>query len=574
MNNREMAEYFKNIADLLEIKGEGIYRVLAYRRAGEALHSLGRDIRDVWKAGQLEEIPGVGKAIAAKIDELLQTGTLAFYEKLAAEVPPSLIEVLKVADVGPKKAALFWKELGIVSVDELEAAAKAGKLRSLRGMGERSETRILESIEIMKGRQTKRVSIGVALPMARSLIAYLKEIPGVKTAEIAGSLRRWRETVGDLDLIVAAEDAVPIMEAFVALPQVNRVRGSGETKASVELREGLGAQLWVHPPARFGTAWQYATGSQAHNVALRELALEHGLSLSEHGFLQQAGGEILCSEEVEVYRTLGLPWIPPEMREDRGELKSAAEGRLPQLVKLEDLVGELHAHTDWSDGSSDLPGMVDAAVQLGFVYLVISDHSQSLGVAGGLSVERLRQQRKLIAEVQEQVGGRIRLLQGAEVEILADGRLDYPDEVLAELDIVTASLHSALRQPGEKITQRLLKAIGNPHVDMIGHPTGRLIGAREPADLDIETILRAAVEHGVILEINAHPDRLDLNDVHARLAVDMGCLVAINSDAHHPDHLAFREYGIGLARRAWVEPESVVNTWPTERLLTWLRSRS
>jgi DNA polymerase (family 10) len=574
MKNREMAEYFKNIADLLEIKGEGVYRVLAYRRAGEALHSLGRDIRDVWMDGQLEEIPGVGKAIAAKIDELLQTGTLAFYEKLTAEVPPGLIDVLKIADVGPKKAALFWKELGIVSIDELEAAAKAGKLRSLHSMGERSEIRILDSIQALKGRQTDRVSIGVAMPVARSLIAILKEIPGVKTAEIAGSLRRWRETVGDLDLIVGAEAAGPIMDAFVALPQIDRVRRRGETKASVELREGLGAQLWVHPPARFGTALQYATGSQAHNVALRELALEHGLSLSEHGFKQEAGGEIVCSEEVEVYRTLGLAWIPPEMREDRGELQSAVEGRLPQLVNLGDLVGELHAHTDWSDGSSDLPGMVDAAMHLGFAYLVISDHSQSLGVARGLSVERLRQQGKLIAEVQVQMRERIRLLHGAEVEILADGRLDYPDEVLAELDMVVASLHSSLRQPGEKITERLLKAIENPHVDMVGHPTGRLIGAREPADLDIEAILRAAAEHGVILEINAHPDRLDLNDVHARLAVEMGCLVAINTDAHHPDQLSLREYGVGVARRAWIGPESIVNTWPTEQLLDWLRSRN
>jgi DNA polymerase (family 10) len=262
------------------------------------------------------------------------------------------------------------------------------------------------------------------------------------------------------------------------------------------------------------------------------------------------------------------------MREDRGELQSAIEGRLPQLVNLEDLVGELHAHTDWSDGSSDLPGMVDAAMHLGFAYLVISDHSQSLGVARGLSVERLRQQRGLIAEVQKHLGERIRLLHGAEVEILADGHLDYPDEVLAELDMVVASLHSSLRQPGEKITERLLKAIENPHVDMVGHPTGRLIGAREPADLDIEAILRAAAEHGVILEINAHPDRLDLNDVHARLAVEMGCLVAINTDAHHPDQLSLREYGVGVARRAWIGPESIVNTWPTEQLLDWLRSRN
>jgi len=573
VNNREVAEVFQRIADLLEIKGEEIYRVLAYRRASDTVRSLGESIEAVWRDGRLEEIPGVGKAISGKIDELLRTGRLEFYEKLTTEIPPSLIDLLHVGDVGPKKAARFWKELGITSLDDLEAAAKAGRLKSLRGMGERSEKRILESLEALKLRQTDRILINQAWEIAADLVASLGKLPGVEKAEVAGSLRRWRETVGDLDLIAASSDASSVMNAFLSLPQISRIVGRGETKLSVELHNGLRTQLWVHPPSHFGTALQYATGSQAHNVRLRELAKRSGLSLSEHGFMRQDGSEITCEDEEEVYRILGLPWIPAELREDRGEVEAALEDRLPKLITQNDLVGELHSHSDWSDGSCTLEEMVRAAQAFGLQYLAITDHSQSLGVARGLDVDRLRQQREAINEIQQAVGDDIRVLQGIEVEILADGRMDYSDEVLSELDLVIASLHTSLRQPRHIITARLLKAIRNPHVDMIAHPTGRLIGSRDPADLDMEAIFETAAEHQVVLSINASPERLDLSDVHARRAMELGCLLAVNTDAHHPEHLVLQQYGVGVARRAWVESGSVINCWPYDRVHQWLRAR-
>lgn len=573
MKNREIAEIFETIADLLEIKGEAVYRVVAYRRAGEVLRSLGRDVNIAWEEGSLETIPGVGKAIAAKIDELLRTDHLEFYEKLTAEIPPGMVDVLKVGGVGPKTAARFWKELGITAIDELEQAAKKGKLRQLSGIGERSEARILENIIALKRRHTGQVLLGKAWTTAKKLLSRLREIEGVQRAEAAGSLRRMRETVGDLDLLVGAVDIPPVIQAFTAFPEVDRVLGEGETKASVELIDGFRVQLWAHQPERFGSALQYATGSQGHNVRLREAAKKMGLSLSEHGYQDQKGGMIFCSEEEKVYAVLGLPWIPPALREDRGEFKAAKDGGLPNLVKLEDLRGELHTHSDWSDGKSSILEMAEAAIELGMEYLVISDHSRSLGIAGGLSIEGLRAQRVEIKRVQKKIGRKLTLLQGSEVEILADGELDYPDDVLKELDIVIASLHMSLRQPREQVTERLLRTIKNPHVDIIAHLTGRLIGKRDPAELDIETILRAAAEHDVVLEINSNPERLDLKDTHARRALDLGCRLAINTDAHHPDHFDFRRFGVGTAQRAWAEASSIVNTWPLDRLQAWLKSR-
>ena len=573
MNNRDAAQVFYNIADLLEIKGEQIYKVLAYRRAAESILSLGRDLRGVWKEGGLETIPGVGKAIGAKIDELLRTGKLEFYEELKAEVPATLAEVLRVGDVGPKKAARFWKELGITTLDQLERAARDGRLRGLSGMGEKSEARILASIEALRRRQSGRIPIGTARPIAESLLQRLRQAPDVAKAEMAGSLRRWRETVGDLDLIVGATDPDAVMQAVRQFPEIARIKGQGETKFSAELVDGLRVQLWVHPPERFGTALQYATGSQAHNVRLRERALDLGLSLSEHGFKRSDGKEILCAEEAEVYQRLGLPWIPPELREDQGEVQAASAGRLPELVTLEALHGELHSHTDWSDGQNTIEEMARGARSAGLSYLVISDHSQSLGVVNGLTVERLRMQWEAIAEAQHRLGDSILLLRGAEVEIRADGELDYPDEILAALDVVTASVHTSLRQSRERVTARMLSAVRNPHVDVIGHPTGRMVGGRDPAELDLEVVLAAARESGVALEINAHPARLDLKDAHARRAVEMGCRLAINSDAHSPADLELRPYGVATARRGWVGAESVVNAWPRERLLAWLGQR-
>jgi DNA polymerase (family 10) len=573
LTNREVAEVFERIADLLEIKGEMIYRILSYRRAAEAILALGRDIHDVWKEGELREIPGVGQAIAAKIDELLSSGKMEFFEGLKRDVPLSLTEVLRVGDVGPKRAARFWRELGITTVDGLEQAARAGKLRGMSGMGEKSEARILERIEALKRRETARISIGVARPIAERLVERLRRVEGVVAAEAAGSVRRWRDTIGDLDLIAASDKPGDVLRAFSSFEEVGRVLSLGDTKTSAELHDGLRVQLWVHPPARFGSALQYGTGSQAHNVRLRELAQDRGLSLSEHGFKDNQGGETLCADEASVYRTLGLPWIPPELREDRGELAAAASGRLPDLLEAEQVRGEFHAHTDWSDGAATLAEMAEGARDEGLEYLVITDHTKSLGMVNGLTPERLRRQRRDLDRVQEQMGGSFRLLQGAEVEILADGTLDFEDHVLAGIDLVVASIHTSLRQPRDKITARLLSAIRNPHVDMIGHPTGRLVLSREAADLDIRPILEEAADHGVVLEINAHPERLDLNDVHSRQAWETGCLVAINSDAHRPEDFALRRYGVAVARRAWLPAEAVLNTRSVQDVLRWLQSR-
>jgi DNA polymerase (family 10) len=571
-SNRELAEIFDTIANLLEIKGEVIYKVLAYRRAAESLENLGREAAEYWREGELTEIPGVGKAIAEKIDELLTTGKLEFFEELTAQVPASLKEVLQVPDLGPKKVALFWNTLGITSLAELEAAARAGKLRDLPGMGAKSEAKVIAGIESL-ARRTTRIPLGRAWPNAQELLAQLRQVPGVAAAEAAGSLRRMRATVGDLDLLAAASDSTAVMEAFINHPLVARVLGKGETKSSVEYANGLRAQLWVHPPERFGTALQYATGSKDHNVRLREMALKKGLSLSDQSFLREDGSEILCATEEEVYELLGLPWIPPELREDKGEIQAALAGKLPELIERSDVRAELHSHTTWSDGKLSVKEMAEAARQRGFKVLAITDHSPSLGVTGGLSIEDIRIQRAEIEAAQTELGDSIRVLQGTEMEIRADGTLDYPDEVLAAFDIVIASIHVSLRQPREKITERILNAINNPHVDVIGHLTGRLIPDREGADLDMEAVLTAAAESGVALEINAHPARLDLEDVHARRAVQLGIPLSINTDAHTAADMDLMHFGVATARRGWVEAGDVINTWETDRLLAWLQKR-
>lgn len=574
MLNREVAEYFEKIADLLQIKGEAIYRVLAYRRAGESIRALSRGVDQIAEEDELEAIPGVGKAIAAKINELLTTGKLEFYERLITEVPESLPELLRVEDVGPKKVARFWKELGITSIEDLDKAARSGDVQKLSGMGPRSETKILESIEALRQRQNGRHLLGTVMTMADRLLNKLRTIDGVEEAELAGSLRRWRETIGDLDLVVASNANQEVMDAFVEFPEIGRVRGKGTTKTSVELVDGLKVQLWVQSPERFGTTLQYATGSAAHNVKLRELAQSKGLSLSEHGFKAEDGTEVLCAEDAEVYEILGIQWIPPELREDRGEIQAGIDGSLPELIEVKDLRGELHAHSDWSDGHASIEEMALAARKLGMTYLVITDHSRSLGVANGLSIEKLWEQKLEIERVQEKIGEKIILLHGSEVEILADGSLDYPDEVLEQLDLVFASLHSSLRQSKKKITDRFIRTIQNPHVDCIGHLSGRLLGKRDPADFDLDSILTAAADYNVVLEINSHQDRLDLNDINARRAVELGVKLAITTDAHRPEQYATRVFGVGTARRAWVTSKSVVNAWPKAKFLKWLQARN
>jgi DNA polymerase (family 10) len=571
--NRDLAEIFTLIADLLEVKGEVIYKILAYRKAADSLNELVGDANEYWRQGKLTEIPGIGKAIAEKIDELLSTGRLGFLERLETEVPPTIVQVLQVPDVGPKKAALFWKQLEVIDLAGLEAAARAGKLRSLPGMGEKSEAKVLAGIEAVK-RRSGRIPLGQAWPFAQELITHLQAAPGVVKVEMAGSLRRMRSSVGDLDLLAAAADSKDIMQAFITHPQVLSVISQGETKASVEFYHGLRAQLWVHPPERFGTALQYATGSKDHNVRLRELALKQGLSLSDQAFAYPDGSEILCATEEEVYATLGLPWIPPELREDRGEVQAARAGNLPRLVERSDLVAELHSHSTWSDGKKSVLEMAEEARKRGYKTLAITDHSVSLGVAQGLSVDELKAQRLEIDSAQRQLGDTIRLLQGCEVEIRADGSLDFPDQALAELDIVIASLHTGLRQPREQVTQRLLNAIRNSHVDIIGHPTGRMIPDREGADLDMEAVLAAAAESGTALEINAHPARLDLDDVYARRAQEMGLRLCINTDAHSPSDLDLVFFGVATARRGWIEPQGVISTWSPKKIQAWLNNKN
>jgi DNA polymerase (family 10) len=571
-SNQDLADIFQTIANLLEIKGEVIYKILAYRKAADSLRDYGGNVYDVWQGGKLTDIPGVGKAISEKIEELYTTGQLEFLDKLSEEVPPSLADLLEVPDLGPKKVALFWVELGITDLADLEAAARGGELQELPGMGEKSEAKILAGIESLS-RRTTRTPLWKAWPAAEDLLARLRQIPGVEIAAAGGSLRRMRETIGDLDLLVAAEDSSPVMEAFTNLPEVLQVIGSGKTKSSVEFNNGLRAQLWVHPPERFGTALQYASGSKDHNVRLRELAIKQGLSLSEHAFTREDQSEILCANEEQVYEVLGIPWIPPEAREDRGEVQAALAGELPDFLELSDIQSELHTHSPWSDGKVSIKEMAIAARDHGYKVLAITDHSPSLGITQGVTIEDFKEQRAEIDSAQKDLGDSILILQGSEMEIKADGTLDYPDQVLAELDIVFASLHVSLRQPREQVTQRLLNAIQNPHVDVIGHPTGRLIPNREGADLDMEAVFAAAAQSGVAMEISAHPERLDLNDIHARQAIEMGILLSINTDAHSPGELDLMHFGVATARRGWVEAKHVINTWEPERLLGWLRSR-
>ncbi|HMB24835.1 MAG: DNA polymerase/3'-5' exonuclease PolX [Chloroflexota bacterium] len=573
MNNRQLADTFTLIADLSEIKGENMYKTLAYRKAADSLLNLGREASEYWKEGKLEDIPGVGKAISEKIDELLTTGKLGFLEKLKKEVPPGLAEWLPIPGLGPKRAAMIWKTLNITTFAELETAAKEGKLRNLPGMGAKSETAIIEGIDTLS-RRSVRIPLGRAFPIAEALIAELKKVKGVVDAQPAGSLRRMRDTVGDLDILVASKDPSAVMDMFVKLPRIHRVLGKGPTKSSIEFHDGLRVQLWVHPPEEFGTALVYATGSKEHNIRLREMALAKDLSLSDHSFVNILNGkEIKCATEAEVYETLGLPWIPPELREDRGEIQAAKANKLPKLIQRKDIKADLQMHSTWSDGKLTMLEMARLAAKRGMKVIAFTDHSVSLGVTGGLSMERHKQQAAEIRKIQKQLGDSIQVLHASEVEIKADGTLDYPDEFLASLDLVLASLHTSLRQPREKVTQRVINAIRNPHVDIIGHPTGRLIPDREGADLDMEAVMQAAAETGVALEINAHPARLDLNDINARRAKELGIPLSINTDSHSEEDMDMLPYGVATARRAWLEPKDVINTWTPKKLLDWLKKR-
>ena len=567
MENHQVATIFATMADALAIQGENYHRIMAYRRAAENVTALGQPLEEIWQAGKLETIPGIGKTLAAKIDELMRTGRLEAYEKLKAQVPEGVVALLQIPDVGPKKAALFWKELDITDIEALEKAARAGRLQTLPGMGAKSEQKVLAGIELLK-RRTGRTLLGAAWPLAYTLLAELRQVPGVVQAAPAGSLRRMRETVGDLDLLIASADPQPVMARFRELPQVAELLLSGSTKTSIRTHDGFQVDLRVLEPARWGTALQYFTGSQTHNIRLRALALDRGFSLSEYALKREDGSEILCATEGEIYRALGLPLIPPELREDRGEIEAALAGRLPDLIEVKDLKGDFQFHTTWSDGRQSLLEMARAAQASGLEYALVTDHSHSLGVVRGMTADDLRSQQAEIKDVNRKMT-KFRLLAGAEVEVLADGSLDYPDELLAELDLVVAAVHSGLRGSREQVTARMVAAIRNPHVDVIAHPTGRLIGEREGADLDMEAVFRAAAETDTALEVNAYPKRLDLCDTYVRRAVELGVKLAISSDSHNVNGFTLLPFGVATARRGWATPADVINTWSAEEVLKW-----
>jgi DNA polymerase (family 10) len=572
MKNREVAQMFYTVADMLAIRGDKIHRILAYRRAAENIEELARDINQIYDEGTLTDIPGIGKTLAEKIEEMLTTGQLEFYERLSQEVPPSLVDMLRVEGLGPKRVKQIYDSLGVTTIAELQEAGQAGKLRELPKMGAKTEEKLITAIEALARHGDDRTPIGEAWTLAQEILSVLADLPGVEKTAVAGSLRRYKETIGDIDLLVAAEESEQIMSTFVNLPQVESVSGHGATKSSVIMLNGMQVDLRVLPPQRWGTLLSYFTGSKNHNVRLRELALKQGLSLNEHAFTPEDGGpEILCDTEEAVYETLNLPYILPTLREDTGEIEAAQNGRLPQVIQLNDIISDLHMHTTWSDGKLSVMEMAKAAQAQGLQYIAITDHSQSLGIANGLDEERLWQLVDKVQRVDEAMGPDFMVLYGTEMEIKADGSLDYEDYVLEELDFVIASLHTSLSQPRKQITERLLNAINHPHVDMIAHPTGRLLPDRPGADLDMDKVLETAVSTGTILEINANPSRLDLRDSHVRRAVELGAKIAINTDAHRPEHFDFRHFGVAVGQRGWLPKEQVVNTWPVEQFLAYLK---
>jgi len=570
-----LADLFNRIAILLEIKGEDRFKINAYRRVAESLEKETRDIFELYREGKLMEIPGVGKAIAQKISEILESGKLEFYQRLTSEIPEKLIYLREVPEMGPKRIKAVWEKLGIDSVDKLEQAARQGKLRDLPGFGPKVEQKILDAILAIKERRlNRRFPLGEGWKLSELVTGRLSRCNGVVMSSPAGSLRRMKDTIGDLDILVAAktEAADEVIRAFTELDMVEEIMLSGPTKTSVRFKDDLQCDLRIVEPSRWGTALQYFTGSQQHNVLLREVALKNNLSLSEYAVTDKASGrEIVCASEEEVYRILGMSWIPPEIREGTIEIKLALKDGLPRLVELGDIKGDLQMHSTYSDGRRSIREMAEKALLLGRSYILVTDHSQGLGVARGLSIERLRNQWREIDKLNEEFEGKLVKLKGAEVEVKADGTLDYPDDVLGQLDVVVASIHSSLRQDKDRLTERYLKAVTHPLVHILAHPTGRLFGVREGANADWDIIFNAAASCKTFLEINAHPSRLDLSERHIRQAHALGCRFVVSTDAHDLHEEDYMIFGVSQARRAWLEARDIVNTLPLKEFMAQLK---
>jgi len=569
VHNADIAALFEEIADLLEIENANPFRVRAYRNAARQLQGMGVPAADmVAKSEDLTELPGIGDDLAAKIKEIVETGKCQFLEKLRKKTPPTITELLKMPGLGPKRVRTLYHELDVQTLPQLARAARDGRISELPGFGEKTERAILDAIAAHAA-ESKRFKLAVAAQYAEPLRKYLEKIPGVDRAMLAGSYRRCRETVGDLDILVTATDAVKVMDRFVAYDEVKDVMAKGSTRSTVILKSGLQVDLRVVEKHCFGAALQYFTGSKTHNIEIRRLAQERQLKISEYGVFK---GErrIAGDTEESVYRAIGLPWIAPELRENRGEIEAARAGKLPKLVELADLKGDLHAHTKATDGHNTLSEMAEAARRHGLEYLAITEHSRRLTVAHGLDPQQLRKQMHEIDRLNEQLR-EITLLKGIEVDILEDGRLDLPDDVLAECDLVIGAVHSKFSLSRAKQTERILRAMEHPYFTLLAHPTGRLLETREPYDVDMLRIIRQARGRGCFLELNAHPERLDLLDVYCQMARDEGVLVAVSSDAHSTQDFDNLRYGVGQARRGWLEKKDILNARPLKLLRTLLR---
>jgi DNA polymerase (family 10) len=572
MRNVEIANLFNEIADFLEIKDENPFRIRAYRRAAQAVEGLAEDIGAIAERGGLLEVPGIGKDLAAKIQEYLTKGTVEYLEELRRKIPAGVIELMGIHGVGPKTAKLLYEHKGVDSVDKLEEVAKAGVLAGLPGIKAKTVENILKGIVIWRsGRE--RMPLGTALILAEAIQERLRALTEVDQIEAAGSLRRMKETVKDIDILVTSKKPARVMEVFVGLPNVAEVLAHGETKSSVRLRENIQVDLRVVEPDCFGAALQYFTGSKQHNIRVRELAQRKDLKVSEYGaFNERINRRVAGKTEAEVYEAVGLPFIPPELREDGGEIEAALEGRLPTLVSLPDIRGDLQMHTTWSDGAHSLAELVEGVRARGYQYMAVTDHSKSATVAGGMKDEQVVQMIAEVRTLNKKLKG-FRVLAGCEVDIRGDGSLDFPDEILRQLDLVLVSVHSRFKMTREEMTARIVRALQHPLVHLLGHPTGRLIGERGAYEVDMEAVLTAARTAGVAVEINASPSRLDLNDLHARRAKELGIPVAINTDAHTIGQLDYMRFGVSVARRAWLTPGDVVNTWPEKQLVSWLENK-
>ena len=573
MKNTDIAAVFENITDLLELKGENKFKIRAYARAAEIIRHLPEEMELMQEEGKdFRDIAGIGDAIAAKSIEIITTGKLRFFEELKAQFPQGITILMDIPGIGPKTAYRLTTELGVGSVDQLEQAIKNGRVASLNRLGEKTAANIMHSVEAFR-RKDRRIPLGEALAVVEEVIRAMQNVPGVRNLTAAGSLRRFKETVGDIDLMGTADDPEMVIKAFVELPQVRQVLAQGTTKASVILPKGLQADLRIVDHEDFGSLLQHFTGSKEHNVALRTWAQKKGLSLSEYGITDQKNSQVIkFSDERSFYGFMGLQYIPPEIREDMGEISLAEKNAIPTLIEIKDIKGDLHAHTTGSDGLDTIEDMARAAMASGYEYLAITDHSSGRNIGSAMKLERVRQQTAEIRRLNQSYPG-IYLLNGVEVDIKADGSLDLPDEVLAELDIVVASVHSSFLQSGDVMTRRIIGAIENPHVDIIAHPTCRKIGEREPVDVDLEAVFIAAVKYGKALEINAIPERLDLKDLHAYRARELGVMLAIGTDAHATNHFDFMKFGIGVARRAWCQAKNVLNTRPLKEVLEYLKRR-